>query len=469
MLKHIRLPLIFFGLIVISMTACGTSSSADRPAAQIDPNVATTIEPIITPTPEPTSTPTIIPLTMTPSSNFASGPKKPADVTVCASGCDFKTVQEAIDNPNTGSGTVIEIFETVHTEGGIEVSKDVTIRGMGPELTTIQAHPDLKQATKRVFFIPVDTTVVISELTIQHGNPQPDKYFRSGGGIANLGTLTVENCVIQRNTANDGGGIWSRQGELRVINSTIRDNIADRKAIEEDFVIPNYSSTFACGSGGGIKLVRGGDLYLLNSTINNNIAMSHGGGAFVACSTNATLMNSTISGNQATTWGGGIYVKGVVNLSHCTIVNNNAKAVCASGQQAARCPKGEGGNGVFIRGIMNFSNSLILNKGSNDCILGKAGEYGTLEDGKIGESLNNFVGDGSCDADYFGDPMLEPLADNCGYTETHAILNGSPLIDAVEEPFCPVALDQRGYPRGKSNEESKAFCDIGAFEYQDLK
>jgi hypothetical protein len=57
----------------------------------------------------------------------------------------------------------------------------------------------------------------------------------------------------------------------------------------------------------------------------------------------------------------------------------------------------------------------------------------------------------------FADPLLLPLADNGGPTETMALQAGSPAIDLSDD--CP-ATDQRGEPRvGR--------CDSGAFELQE--
>jgi hypothetical protein len=53
--------------------------------------------------------------------------------------------------------------------------------------------------------------------------------------------------------------------------------------------------------------------------------------------------------------------------------------------------------------------------------------------------------------------MLASLAMNGGSTKTHALLVGSPAIDAVASPC--IAFDQRGEPRPEGNG-----CDIGAFE-----
>ena len=62
------------------------------------------------------------------------------------------------------------------------------------------------------------------------------------------------------------------------------------------------------------------------------------------------------------------------------------------------------------------------------------------------------------------DPMLGPLQDNGGPTFTHALLPGSPAIDAGDPSFTPPPdFDQRGpgYPR-VGNER----IDIGSFEVQ---
>jgi hypothetical protein len=56
------------------------------------------------------------------------------------------------------------------------------------------------------------------------------------------------------------------------------------------------------------------------------------------------------------------------------------------------------------------------------------------------------------------DPLLGILVNNGGPTATHALLTGSPAIDAASSDGCP-ATHQRGIarPRGPA-------CDMGSFE-----
>src|SRR5919197_317241 len=55
------------------------------------------------------------------------------------------------------------------------------------------------------------------------------------------------------------------------------------------------------------------------------------------------------------------------------------------------------------------------------------------------------------------DPLLLPVANNGGPTDTMALAGASPAIDAGDPAACP-PLDQRGVAR-------LGVCDIGAFEY----
>ncbi len=70
---------------------------------------------------------------------------------------------------------------------------------------------------------------------------------------------------------------------------------------------------------------------------------------------------------------------------------------------------------------------------------------------------NNQVGSGASPIN----PLLGPLVNNGGSTETHALLTGSPALDTGNNATCP-ATDQRGIPR-----PGGAACDIGSYELND--
>jgi hypothetical protein len=83
-------------------------------------------------------------------------------------------------------------------------------------------------------------------------------------------------------------------------------------------------------------------------------------------------------------------------------------------------------------------------------VIGEVGSATGLMDGVNGNQVGG--GGGSV-----LDAMLDALGDNGGPTQTHALLMGSPAIDAAD-PAGMVAEDQRGFMRD-------ATPDVGAFEF----
>ena len=184
--------------------------------------------------------------------------------------------------------------------------------------------------------------------------------------------------------------------------------------------------------GGGVGVsFRGRRLHVEGTTISRaaNVGLWFESG-------DGTVENSTISGND---WGidneGGSLV-----LRHVTITGN-----------------ADGGLANFAQ--THAHNTLIVGNG--------AGEWGDCERGNpLDSGSGNLDTDGACVAGgEFGgtvdDALLGPLAANGGPTPTHALLDGSPAIDAGNPDACLRTTDQRGIERPQGDG-----CDVGAFELE---
>jgi hypothetical protein len=165
-----------------------------------------------------------------------------------------------------------------------------------------------------------------------------------------------------------------------------------------------------------------------------------------------TITNSTLSGNTATGWHGGAIFQtdGNVTISSSTVANNIgpdwAPSTFFIGQFG----------GSFVP-TLTLTNTIVTGNHWYACERFASGTAANVVSGG-----HNVVQDASCNpvaSDLIvGDAMIGPLAGNGGPTLTHALLPGSPAIDAAADLACP-ATDQRGVARPQG-----AHCDVGAFE-----
>ena len=269
--------------------------------------------------------------------------------------------------------------------------------------------------------------VTLSQLTIQNGSPS---------GIYNFGTLaltnsTVRNNYIYKNCANYCAGIGAGirnvgMGSVTISNTTIANNSI------HIYCSPRNYPHLCAAYGGGISNEGGGHVAIVNSTLSgNSVSGEMNGQPFGCCGaifmsldnqTSLTINNSTIAGNSATGSVGGIV--GVTTVISNSILANNLGGNC-SGSMVSK------GYNISSDGTCNFN-------GPGD--------------------LNNH------------DPLLSPLQNNGGPTDTMALLPGSLAIDAGNPGGCTdgkgnlLKTDQRGMPR--PDKEDHAGCDIGAFESQ---
>jgi len=325
------------------------------------------------------------------------------------------------------------------TSGELQITHAVTINGPGAGSLAVDGN-----GTFRVFD-NLTSGASISGFSITNGSATGD----FGGGIFNEGgnsaTLRLSDCIVSGNSADFGGGIFNFNGALTVNNCTI-------------------SGNGAAFSGGGIVSSASGaaaTLTITNSTISDNSATANDGGGIlsgaagsVASIASVIVSNSTLSGNSATGNGGAIAnAADVGQFARLTITNSTISDNSATGN----------GGGIYNAGAAEFQiGSTILNAGSSGENIFNSGR-GT----SLGYNLSSDDGAGilTGTGDQINtDPMLGPLQDNGGPTFTHALLPGSPAIDAGDPSFAPPPFfDQRG---PGFDRVSGSGIDIGSFEVQ---
>ncbi|NEO64165.1 MAG: hypothetical protein F6J98_28645 [Moorea sp. SIO4G2] len=311
------------------------------------------------------------------------------------------------------------------THGELLITSNLSIEGNGANIT-VDAN-----GQSRVFNVndgngSPDQTVGINGLTITGGNAS------SGGGIYNNEILTINNSTIANNVAASfGGGIYIfGSGTANIANSTIANNQAS--------------------DGGGIEIL-GGTANIANSTIVKNQGSNIGGGIDVYNGT-ANIANSTIANNQASD-GGGIYIfgSGTANIANSTIANNQAN---------------EGGGIDNDGGTANIASTIIAANNANNVGDDINGAFTSLGNNLIGNGETGSGFTNGVNGDLVGttaapiDPLLGPLQNNGGPTETLALDPGSPAIDAGSNPN-GLTTDQRGAGFDRVVGSS---ADIGAFE-----
>jgi CSLREA domain-containing protein len=284
-----------------------------------------------------------------------------------------------------------------------------------------------------------------------------------GMQLTSWGHITVSNSLV---AGNQGGGISMSSVQIAIIATTAKDN-ENTGFAASSYAQVTIVDSHSFGNGRGISnndgatmridrssvhgnhnsgIRNGNHMTITNSAIHNNMGST---GAGIYNSRRMTLINSSVSGNTTTPFGsgGGVYNSSwpaTVSILNSSIVGNSSM----------------NGGGIFNAGsgIVAVKNTLLADNVFDNC------------GGIITSEGHNLESGDSCGLDAVGDlpytlPLVRPIADNGGPTLTHALLPGSPAIDAADDTVCPT-VDQRGEPRPvDGNDDGVPRCDIGAYEY----
>ena len=302
--------------------------------------------------------------------------------------------------------------------------------------------------------------------------------FASGGGIDNNGgTLTMSDAAIPGNSADSGGGIYfntssstltkladvvitgnyalwgggiTSNGPLTLFDATISGNFATDGAGLLNFDLNDEADLTDCTISGNVSdnLGLGGGIYnfgtlaISYSTISGNYA-GNGGGFYnernngANGGSKATLTDVTISGNSADSGGGGIDNHGAVTLTNTTISGNTAHT----------------GGDIENDGAATLDNTIVSNGGNGgDIALGQgasvvvSGSDNLIDNAASAGGFKNGINGNLVGVN----PLLAPLGNYGGPTQTMALLPGSPAIDAGDTALAvnpqgnPLSTDQRG-------------------------
>lgn len=285
-----------------------------------------------------------------------------------------------------------------------------------------------------------------------------------GGGIHNSGNLTITDSNINNNNAHRGGGIYNTgNGNITINTSNIIGNRSagffnTGTATVNDSTFSDNVTQF---SGGGIDNGNG-NIAVYGSTFANNHANVNGGGFFNTAA-NSYIFNSTFTNNSANKSGGGLFNETELTvLTNVTISENLANKDLQLG--------GDGGGLAIKNGRVIAKNTIIANNEDSPGFIQQEANYHPDVSGNITGNANNLIGDLQGSTGGIGggsdivnpNPLLGLLANNGGPTQTMALFNGSPALDAGNNDFVTeLPLDQRGLSR-IINEKT----DIGAYEDQ---
>ncbi|MGE3479907.1 MAG: beta strand repeat-containing protein [Gammaproteobacteria bacterium] len=443
---------------------------------------------------------------------------------ICETASGTCTLRAAIQQANAWAGTDSVVLpagtytlsiggagENAAASGDLDVTDGLILNGSGAASAVIDGG-----GIDRVMDIANGVAVQIGGVTIRNGFVNG-----SGGGIYNLGTLTLSDSAVTGNTSalpagTAGGGIYHfSSGEAAVSLSldrvTVSNNSADNSSlsgatsingggiaivggavtINESLVTGNIATTGNVGttgnnvgSGGGVY-INNGNVTVTDSTISGNTADWNAGGIYNFGA--LTVTGSTISGNTAFQ-GGGVYTDGnparLLTLVNSTISGNVTThpsfSTLGGGLfiskptviQGSTITENEAGGGAGIH--LDLTGQTSLNQGSvtltHAIIAGQTAGPDCDNAAAITSNGNNLAGDASCGLAGGGDlngtaAGLGALsATNGGPTASHLPQTGSAAIDTGSNATC-TAEDQRSFPRpADGNGDSNAICDIGAVE-----
>jgi hypothetical protein len=322
----------------------------------------------------------------------------------------------------------------------IVVGTPVTVRGQGVGSTVIEAAVRVADSAVRA---------ALSDLTVHGSVVAPTKTV-----------LELRRCLVEYDAPPDSEqGVFA--GQLRIEDCTVRGFPLRGVAVQRGTITRSTIS----GNGGlshgaaGAGLIVYKQLRLTSSTVSGNVTPSKGGGIYLDRGAGLALADSTVSDNQASWYGGGVYVEDayVTNRFKSPYANARIERSTIAGNTA-----GIYGGGLYAggRSRVKIDASIVGDNSAPsgpDCQAGSSYPLRTRFGLLVGSTSDCVVISGPGSPLLQADPLLAPLQDNGGPTETRLPSPGSQALDAVTANASCRHPDQRGVARTTP-------CDLGAVE-----
>ncbi len=275
-------------------------------------------------------------------------------------------LQKAIQNAGEGDIIYLRADISVSTSGGNRftvANSGITVDLGGYTITA--AGPN---SSYNVFYVTCDGKFTLQNGTIDGGLGEGDEKIASAQcqAVKTSGSseIILDNITIEY-FASSNGAVQLSGGTATIKNSNIQNNSTHGingsnvdLTIENSNIIENTSSSASTTHGAGIY-IKGGNLTVNESKINNNTSTRYGGGLYMEGST-VSINNSEFSGNTAGQQGGGICFSTVT--SNIQLENNNFSGNAASST----------GGGIMMSECSCIIN-IVNNKVENNSAFGNGG------------------------------------------------------------------------------------------------
>lgn len=284
----------------------------------------------------------------------------------------------------------------------------------------------------------IGTLVAVTRSTLQDNSTGAKPGNGGAVHVTGDGSFNITASDVLRNTAaNEGGGVWNGSGAMAITQTTIRDNVANG------------------ADGGGGVYNQGGDLMVSRTLVASNVitgATAIGAGIHNANPGTVSVTYSTISSNQSAWNAGGIANAGTLEVIGTTIALNTAA------NRGGGIGQAMGATTATLRSTIVALNTAPTQGANLDVA---AGSYVSSGYNLIATDDANVFPAGATDKE--GSPSapvmpgLQPLANNGGPTQTHALTCESDAVEMGDPAL--TAVDQRG-------RMVFGVRDIGAYELE---